>query len=188
MMKTRMMRPKMNNELARKIIRKQLEEILLEAPIDAGKFQARRKESGKISVFKSADTRDAALKAGSHEPIDSKKPQQPDQQEPDDALDLLKSKVPEKTPEWLKDEKFKSANEIADRLGLLPTDQDGVWASMGEDDQPIAVVQFTEDPQSPLVPVAGLPDELSNQIGEKISDTMNDMGSEPQKPGPETDD
>ena len=47
-----MMRPKMNNELARKIIRKQLDEILLEAPIDAGKFQAGRKESGKISVFK----------------------------------------------------------------------------------------------------------------------------------------
>jgi len=177
----------MNSEVIRKIIQEQLRDILLEAPMGNSQFQARSKETGKIVDFKSADTLKAALKAGSHDPIKPQRPEEPQQQQapqqgPESELDLLKSKVPEKTPEWLKDEKFKSANEIADRLGLLPTDQDGVWASMGEDDQPIAVVQFTEDPQSPLVPVADLPDELADQIAGKINDEMNDMDSEPQEP------
>jgi hypothetical protein len=185
----------MNNKIIRAIIKEQLQNILMESPTtDAQKEKLRQSgaqsrggvwydASGKVYLgrFEKDQWIDAKNDSNVQQP-----PQQPQpQQEPESELDPLKSKVSQGDPEWLKDDKFEGASNLADRLSLIATDQPGVWASMGEDDQPISVAQYSEDPNAPLVPVPGLPDELADQIEQKINDEMNSIESEPQEEPPQ---
>jgi hypothetical protein len=45
-------------------------------------FTARKKDTGEVGVFKSKDSRDAAIKAGTHEPIDKKDDEEPKKKDP----------------------------------------------------------------------------------------------------------
>ena len=45
-------------------------------------FTARKKDTGEVGVFKSKDSRDAAIKAGTHEPIDKKDDEEPKKDTP----------------------------------------------------------------------------------------------------------
>jgi len=172
-----------NNKLARKIIREQLENILIEAD----KFQARIKGSGNISDFGSKEARDAAVKKGTHDSIkpgETGQPQKAQEQPPEDKSDEFEVEVDESTPEWLDDEKYARANDIALNIGLVPSGEEGIWADVSGD-KPIAVVQATGNDESPLIPLTGLPDEISDEVAERINGEMesqNDKNEEEPEP------
>lgn len=176
------MRLKMNNKLVRKIIREQLQNILIEAP----EFQARSKESGRISTFKSADARDNAIQAGRHDPVEPVATDRPPAEpaEPVDDLEALEVEVGENTPDWASSEENKAATDIATNMSLVPSEEEGVYADVSGD-KPIAVAQATENPEAPLVPVVGLPDELEDQIAEKINGEMETQNNAEPEEEPE---
>ena len=199
----------MKNDLIRKIIREQLQNILFEAP---GRGDPRLKavaKSGKVVDFQSIEAKKDALLKGTHTEItpaalkqqqDQSKeqpqqdpnaePQQPPQEpqpqdgeqqpaKPEGELDGLEVEVDEEAPEWTNEEKYTAASEIALSLSLVPSNEPGVWADISGD-KPIAIAQSSDDPSAPLVPVADLPEKLSDEVAARINAEMERIDSESQ--------
>lgn len=182
----------MNDELIRRIIKEQLQKVLFEAPSPSLKDKAIEKlhKLGATASYgkwysKAGEylgkfnKKDQWMPANKDPESQQKKPKKPN-----NNLDKLKANVPEETPDWQRDEKYGPATKLADDLALLATDKEGIWASPGEGDEPIAIAQYSKNPNAPLVPFSGLPKELAADISAKISDAQNSEDSE-QEPQPE---
>jgi hypothetical protein len=196
----------MNNKLVRKIIKEQLQNILMETPgqrvplvrLDTGRIAPVNPENVKKYTTGPQATHRAPNKqelqqfqqqmAGDNQnPNDD--PQQdpnvePQDGEPVDDLEGHITTVGDETPSWADAEENQEATDIATNIGLVPSEDEGVYADTSGE-KPIGVAVATGDEESPIAPTAGLPDELVDLVGDKIDVEMQSRTSADEEPEPE---